>query len=126
MCAKALAINTTAAENRARRLFPPASRSSPGCGCNSRHGTIENDVIPDNRIGYHLDAFSGVEDNVALDNINPFTTAIYEYARIFSTYIGIVNDIISDNVPVRAELYFNAVVAAAARTAQVVNIIPLE
>ncbi len=69
-------------------------------GGDAGHRTIENHVISNNSIGYHLDALSGIPNNITLDNINPLAAAIYEDTGVFFTYISIVNDIITDNISV--------------------------
>ena len=83
---------------------------------------VENDIVPDNSVGNHLDTFAGVPDNVALDDVDSFTTAVHENAGVFGADIRIVDDVVTDDVPVRTEFYFDAVVASAAGAAGVVNV----
>ena len=92
----------------------------------TRCRTVENDVVPDNCVGDCLDAFAGVPDDIAFDDVDAFAAAVHENARIFGADIRVMDDIVADDVAVRAEFYFDAVVAAAAGAAGVMDIIALD
>jgi len=87
---------------------------------------VENYVISDNRVGNDLDAFACVPDNVALDDVDAFAAAVHENAGIFRADIRVVDDVVTDYVPVRAEFYFDTVVASDAGAARVVNVVALD
>ena len=99
------------------------SHSGVRGGSDAGRFTIEDDVVPDDRIGDDLDALSGVPDNVALDDVDPFAAAIDKNARILFSDVRIVNDVISDGISIRAEFDLDAVIAADAGAAQVVDVV---
>lgn len=92
----------------------------------TRCRTVENDVVPDNCVGDCLDAFAGVPDDIAFDDVDAFAAAVHENARIFGADIRVMDDIVADDVAVRAEFYFDAVVAAAAGAASMMDVIALD
>ena len=71
------------------------------CGGNTGHRAIENDVVPDDRVGDDLDAFAGVPDDVAFDYIDAFAAAaVDEDPRILPPGVGVVYNIVTDDVAV--------------------------
>lgn len=92
-------------------------------GGDAGHFTIEDNVISDNRIGDDLDALSGVPDDIALDDVDPFAAAIDENARIFFADVRIVNNVVANDVSIRAEFELDAVISTVAGAAQVMNIV---
>ena len=85
--------------------------------------TIENDVISHNSIRDYLDTFSGLPDDIALNDIDPGAAAIYEDTRILPANVRIVDNVITDRITIRAELDFDAIVSTVAGTAQMMDII---
>src|SRR6185436_16025024 len=73
-----------------------------------------------------LDRLAAVPHHVALDNVQALATTVNEDARIPAADGRVVDDIVADDVVVRADLDLDPVVAAVARAAQVVDVVPLE
>jgi hypothetical protein len=73
-----------------------------------------------------LDRLAPVPHHVALDDIQATATAADENARIRAADGRVVDDVVADDVIVRAGLDFDLVVAAVARAARVVAVVPLE
>src|SRR5574341_614645 len=89
-------------------------------------GRVEHDVVSNHGIGNHLDPFATVPNHVALNHVRRRPAAVDENTGILLTDIGVVNHIVANDIPMRANLDLDPVIAAAAGPAQMMNVVPFE
>ena len=97
-----------------------------GCGGDAGYRAVKDHVVFDQGIRYDLDAFTGVPYDIALYDVQFGATAIDKDAGVPFVDIGVVNDVVTDGIAVGADLDFDAVIAALAGAAQVVDVVAFE
>ena len=102
------------------RLYSGVRSSRDAC-----RRAFEDDIVSHDSIGDHLDAFAGVPDAIVLDDVDSRSAAVDEDTRIPPTDVRIVNHVVPDRIAVGTSFDLDAIVAAVACAAQMMDIVAL-
>ena len=65
--------------------------------------TIEDNVVPNQSVGDDLNAFAGVPNDIAFDDVGSGAAAVYENSGIFPFDVRVVNDVVPNDISGRPE-----------------------
>src|SRR6266404_2765119 len=72
-------------------------------GSDASRFAIEDNVVPNHRVGHDLNAFASMPIDIAFDDVGSGAAAVYENSGIFPFDVRVVNDVVPNDISGRPE-----------------------